>query len=78
MKAKKILFSIALVLVLGATSCLPDAACKFCEAVTYDATTGKEIDRQDPTEYCGDELADKEFSDPVIIGDEKTVWECYD
>jgi hypothetical protein len=32
----------------------------------------------DPTEYCGDELADKEFSDPVIIGDEKTVWECYD
>jgi hypothetical protein len=78
MKAKKLFLSLTVILVLGATSCFPDDACKFCEAVTYDANSGNEIDRQDPTEYCGDELADKEFADPVIIGDERTEWECYD
>jgi len=51
--------------------------CKECEVVTYNVNTGKEIDRQSPTEYCGDNLNDIENQDPVIIGDEKTVWECY-
>jgi len=51
--------------------------CKECEVVTYNVNTGDEISRQSATEYCGDNLNSIENQDPVIIGDEKTVWECY-
>jgi len=51
--------------------------CKECEVVTYNVNTGSEISRQSATEYCGDNLNSIENQDPVIIGNEKTVWECY-
>ncbi len=57
-------------------SCEPIESCKNCEAITYDNTTGDEIDRQDAVEYCGDELNEKESSDPIIIGNERTEWVC--
>lgn len=66
----------ATISLLGLTSCLPEESCKFCQAVVYDVNTGAEIDRQDATEYCGDDLLAKENANPVIIGNEKTVWEC--
>jgi len=74
---KKYIYAFSMIVIgLSLFSCeLSD--CKECEVVTYNVNTGKEIDRQSPTEYCGDNLNDIENQDPVIIGDEKTVWECY-
>jgi len=75
---KKILiFSISL-MALGTMmySCNPADECKNCEVVTYDKNTGKELNRSSATEYCGASLTAVELQDPVIIGDEKTVYEC--
>jgi hypothetical protein len=63
-------------LFLFLTSCVPEENCKFCEAVVYDNTTNTEISRSDAVEYCGDELSKKEDATPVVINNEKTVWEC--
>ena len=75
---KKTFFYLFIVfnIIFGFTSCLPDENCKFCEAVVYDANTNTEISRTDAVEYCGDDLSSKENASPVIIGNEKTVWEC--
>lgn len=51
--------------------------CKNCEVVTYDVNTGNELSRQSATEYCGDDLNSIENQDPVVIGDKRTVYECY-
>jgi hypothetical protein len=75
---KKILiFSISL-MALGTMmySCNPADECKNCEVVTYDKNTGKELNRSSATEYCGASLTAVEHQAPVIIGDEKTVYEC--
>jgi len=49
--------------------------CKNCEVVTYE--NGVEISRQSAVEYCGDDLNNIENQDPVVIGNRKTVYECY-
>ena len=61
---------------LAMTSCTPMDECKNCEAVTYDTNTGAEINRESAIEYCGNSLNDIENSNPVVVGDEKVVWEC--
>lgn len=66
----------ALAIAIFAQSCEPIESCKSCEAVTTDVNTGDEISRQDAVEYCGDELNEKENSDPIVIGNEKTEWVC--
>ncbi|RLD44356.1 MAG: hypothetical protein DRI86_07680 [Bacteroidetes bacterium] len=58
------------------TSCEPMSDCKSCEVVTYQISTGAELDRQPAIEFCGSDLDSKENSLPVISGDERTVWEC--
>jgi len=49
--------------------------CKNCEVVTYE--NGTEISRQSAVEYCGDDLNKIEDQAPVVIGNRKTVYECY-
>jgi hypothetical protein len=49
--------------------------CKNCEVVTYE--NGVEISRQSAVEYCGDDLNNVENQAPVVIGNKKTVYECY-
>jgi len=56
------------------TACGTDNDCKSCSKVTYQ--DGNEIDRTPGVPYCGDELADKESTPPVTIGDRTTMWEC--
>lgn len=51
--------------------------CKNCEVVTYDIPSGDEISRQSAVEYCGDQLNDIENQAPVVIGNNRTVYECY-
>jgi len=64
------------VIFLAMASCAPMSDCKNCEAVTYDANTNVEISRESAIEYCGSGLNDIENQDPVVVGDEKVVWEC--
>jgi len=75
---KKIFIITFSLIALGTTlySCAPKDQCKNCEVVTYDKNTGKELNRTSATEYCGASLTAVEHSDPVIVGDEKTVYEC--
>ena len=75
---KKILiFSISL-MAFGSMmySCNPADECKNCEIVTYNTNTNQEVSRTSATEYCGAALTAVELQDPIIIGDEKTVYEC--
>jgi hypothetical protein len=59
------------------SSCNKPTDCKNCEVVTYDVNTGDEISRTAATEYCGASLTAVEMQDPVIVGDEKSVYECH-
>jgi len=61
---------------IALTGCEPMSECKNCEAVTYDKNTGVELNRESAIEYCGSSLNDIENADPVVVGDEKVVWEC--
>ena len=61
---------------MGLSSCTPMNDCKNCEVVTYDVSTGAELDRQSSIEYCGPALDDVENTQPTVVGNEKTVWEC--
>jgi hypothetical protein len=49
--------------------------CGTCELVTIqaDGTTT----RGTPLPYCGDALAEKKNSSPVIVGGVTTYWDCY-
>ncbi|OIP02129.1 MAG: hypothetical protein AUJ98_02470 [Bacteroidetes bacterium CG2_30_33_31] len=58
-------------------SCVPEDSCKSCEVVTYKTGTSNVIDRQDPIEFCGNDLFAKENAAPVISGTDSIVWECY-
>lgn len=66
-----------LALVLSLFSCAPADQCKNCEVVTYDNITGTEISRTAAVEYCGAALTVVELQDPVVIGDERSVYECH-
>jgi hypothetical protein len=59
------------------SSCNKINDCKDCEVVTYDVNSGDELSRTAATEYCGASLTAVEMQDPVIVGDEKTVYECH-
>ena len=61
---------------LATSSCEPMSDCKECEVVTYQISTGDELDRQSAIEYCGSDLDAKENQAPVESGDERIVWEC--
>ncbi len=72
---KSYIFTFSIVaLGLGLFSCTK-SDCKNCEVVTYE--NGAEISRQSAVEYCGDDLNNIENQDPVVIGNRKTVYECY-
>ncbi len=75
--ASKSIFMLLLLSGLSFSACMPDVDCKECQVVTYDLSTGQEINRESAIEYCGSSLDEKESSDPVIYGNEKIVWECY-
>lgn len=76
---KKVFIASICFLALGMSiqSCTPADECKNCEVVTYDNTTGTEISRTSAVEYCGAALTLVELQDPVIVGDERTVYECH-
>ncbi len=77
MKKLAILSLSFMALTLSLSSCTPADECKNCEVVTYDVNTGDELSRTSAVEYCGASLDIVELQDPVIIGDERTVYECY-
>ena len=76
---KKIFIISFSIMALGLSlySCNAADECKNCEVVTYDVNTGKELSRTSAVEYCGASLTVVELQDPVIIGDERSVYECY-
>jgi len=75
---KQLLFAITVFMFATLiSSCAKVTDCKDCEVVTYDVNTGKELNRTAATEYCGAALTAAENQDPVIVGDEKTVYECH-
>ncbi len=75
MNRYKLIGLMSIVSILGITSCEPISDCKTCEAVTYDSA-GVEIRRESAIEYCGPALDEKENADPIVDGNETTVWEC--
>jgi len=75
MKKVLTIIIIGLLFVFVSTSCEPDEKCKNCKTVTYDANDNI-ISQTALVEYCGDELEDKENEPSVIVGGEKTQYEC--
>ncbi len=75
-KALLFAFGIAAMGIFSLSSCNKNT-CKNCEVVTYDVNTGDEISRTAAVEYCGAALTAVELQDPVVVGDEKTVYECH-
>ena len=49
--------------------------CGKCELVTIDANDNE--DRSTPLPYCGEELKNRQDSNPETIGGVTTYWECY-
>lgn len=76
MKKKSIfvagLFAVALALV---PACDLVEECGTCALKTEE--NGVVIDDGTPLPYCGDDLKDRENSDPVVVGGITTYWECY-
>ncbi|HYW94521.1 MAG TPA: hypothetical protein VE870_02925 [Bacteroidales bacterium] len=48
--------------------------CKTCKLVVYE--NGTKVSETTGTPYCGEKLAEKEDTDPVIVGSRTSVWEC--
>ena len=48
--------------------------CKTCKLVVYE--NGSKISETTGTSYCGDDLAEKENADPVVVGNRTSVYEC--
>jgi hypothetical protein len=67
-------FFVSLLIAFLMTACGAQDDCKSCSKVTYQNNI--EIGRTPGVPYCGDELADKESTPPVTIGDRTTMWEC--
>ena len=74
---KALLFAFGIAAMGLSLSSCDKTNCKNCEVVTYDVNTGDEISRQAAVEYCGAALTAVELQAPVIVGDEKTVYECH-
>ena len=49
--------------------------CGTCELVTIDANDNET--RSTPLPYCGEELKNRQDSNPETIGGVTTYWECY-
>ncbi len=60
-------------------SCELDSECKYCKTVTYEKDNGNwvVVEESAEEEYCGEALDEIEAEDPVIVGNNKTEWECY-
>ncbi|MCF8224646.1 MAG: hypothetical protein K9J30_02075 [Bacteroidales bacterium] len=74
---KRILRSTAAFVFLAAfimPSCEFLEECGTCELVTDD---GNEITYGTPLIFCGDNLLEKQNSEPVSIGGVTTWWNCY-
>lgn len=67
-------FLISVIIGFSVSSCELLGDCKTCSKVTE--VDGVETNRTVGILYCGDELADKENSSPVVIGSTTTYWDC--
>jgi hypothetical protein len=76
---KRILKGAGLLVLISmfSVACEPIESCKNCEAVTYEAGSANVTGRSDAIEYCGNDLFLKENTNPVVIGSDSTVWECF-
>ncbi len=75
MKKVLTIIIIGLLFVFVSTSCEPDEKCKNCKTVTYDAN-GNIINETALVEYCGVDLENIENEAPIVVGGEKTQYEC--
>lgn len=73
---KKLIRLGAVLFVLAAIgpSCEMQDDCKTCKLVVYE--NGSKISETTGTSYCGDDLADKENANPVVVGNRTSVYEC--
>lgn len=72
---RKLFFAGTLFLIAsGINSCEALNDCKNCKQVTY--VDGVYDHEGDTYQYCGLTLIEVENSDPLIIDNSRTVWEC--
>jgi hypothetical protein len=75
MKRKIVLVISFILMTLAFNSCEGLGTCKVCKQVTYEIGGG--VISEDPeSEYCDAALIAIEAKSDVIVGNQRTTWEC--
>ncbi len=74
MKSILRLASVLFFMAIVGPSCESLDDCKTCKLVVYE--DGARVSETTGTQYCGDELSDKENAEPVVVGNRESVYEC--